>query len=385
MPRWLRKPALLKLHRWVGLATGAIIVIVCLSGALLVFEPQVSRSMHPEYYTVRSTGTRLTLDAMLGQLRTFNSLIQPAEVTVPDDPTGTVTVRDRRGDTHILDPWTGRVLAYDYRRPAFFRIVERLHTHLLDDEFGEWLVLGSTIGLSVSLLIGLVLWWPRTVRTLVMRLSLAQLFGRRVSWRRRNYDLHVVLGIYALPVLFILGFTGLGFDADWFYAGVDAVAGAPAPPARPGNTGTIQDGLFTLDAALQAARRTLGARSEFTVAVPLEVNEPIAVTAPVTGSASRAATDAAWFDRYTGRLLRVDRHADQPLGVRMRRALDPIHLATSGGLPTQVIGFIAMVLGVVFPITGFLMWYPRWRRQRRGSPPEAEEAALPSVLEEPIG
>lgn len=214
------KALLLKLHRWIGLASGAIVVIVCLSGAALVFEPQF---------------------------------------------------------VHTTDPAL---------RPAFFRVMQHLHTRLLDDEFGEWLVMGSTIAFVVTLVFSVVIWWPRTLAALRTRTTLAKVLGPGVSLKRRNYDLHVAVGIYTVPVLLILGMTGLMFDGD----------------------------LFTSE--------------------------------------------------------------------RYKDLIHALHLGTVGGLTTEIIAFVAALLAASFPITGFIMWWPRWSRQRRHLPPPPTERELPSILEE---
>lgn len=213
------KPWLLKLHRWLGLASGAVLVIVCLTGAILAFEPQ----------------------------------FEPLGDQAP--------------------------------RPPFFRMLRHLHSRLLADEPGEWLVLGSTIAFVVIALFSIVLWWPKNMKGLKAHTTLAKIFGTGVSLKRRNYDLHVVVGIFALPFLMILAMTGLMLDGD----------------------------LFT-------------------------------------------------SERYKW-LIRA------------------LHFGTWKGMPTQLIAGVASLLGATFPITGFIMWWPRWSRQRRKLPLAAEDAALPSVLE----
>ncbi len=43
-----------------------------------------------------------------------------------------------------------------------------------------------------------------------------------------------------------------------------------------------------------------------------------------------------------------------------------IHTGTIFGWPTQVLATLACLVAASLPITGFLIWFPRWRRQRVG-------------------
>jgi uncharacterized iron-regulated membrane protein len=214
------KPWLLKLHRWLGLASGAVLIVVCFTGAVLAFEPQ----------------------------------FEPLGEQAP--------------------------------RPLFFRAMRHLHSRLLAGEPGEVLVMGSTFALIAILLFSIVLWWPRNLAGWKSHTTLGKIFGSGVSLKRRNYDLHVVVGIFILPFLLILAVTGVMLDGD---------------------------------------------------------------------------------------LLPSERY---------RWLVRALHFGTWRGMTTQVIACIACVFGVTFPITGFIMWWPRWNRQRQKLAIAPSDAELPSVLDE---
>ncbi|NMK76597.1 PepSY domain-containing protein, partial [Staphylococcus capitis] len=42
--------ALVLSHRWIGLICGLLVVIVSTSGALLVYQPELVRALHPEMF-----------------------------------------------------------------------------------------------------------------------------------------------------------------------------------------------------------------------------------------------------------------------------------------------------------------------------------------------
>jgi uncharacterized iron-regulated membrane protein len=50
---WLRK-SLRQIHLWIGIALGAAIIPLCISGAVLVFGPEIDRLINPSRYAVTS-------------------------------------------------------------------------------------------------------------------------------------------------------------------------------------------------------------------------------------------------------------------------------------------------------------------------------------------
>ena len=47
---------LVQVHLWVGVASGLYIVVVCLTGAALVFRIDLQRARHPQLFTARASG-----------------------------------------------------------------------------------------------------------------------------------------------------------------------------------------------------------------------------------------------------------------------------------------------------------------------------------------
>ena len=63
--------------------------------------------------------------------------------------------------------------------------------------------------------------WPRNKAARKQRFTLK----RGAHWRRKNYDLHNVLGFYMTAIALILAFTGLVWGFQWFAKGVHTLAG----------------------------------------------------------------------------------------------------------------------------------------------------------------
>ena len=151
-----------KIHLWISLPLGILFSVICLTGAILVFENEALQLLNP------------SADVM--------SMGQHA----PE--------RKVRG-------------GYD-----FFHSTLRIHRWLLDAPakkgertVGKEIVGYSTLAMTIVLMSGIVIWWPRNRKVLKNRLSVTCSKGSRRFW----YDSHVSIGFYATLLLLIMCLTGL--------------------------------------------------------------------------------------------------------------------------------------------------------------------------------
>ena len=64
-----------------------------------------------------------------------------------------------------------------------------------------------------------------------------------------------------------------------------------------------------------------------------------------------------------GVLIGVVEYGDEATPVRFTRFMNQLHTARlEGAYP--ILAFVACVIGAVLPLTGALIWFPRWRRTR---------------------
>jgi uncharacterized iron-regulated membrane protein len=101
----------------------------------------------------------------------------------------------------VLVSVTGSILSFE-DPAAPLQTVRLLHTHLLMDEPGEWIVTTTTISALVVVIIGVVLWWPDKIWK--VRTS--------ASWKRINFDLHHLLGIITSVIAIVMLVGALAFQ-----------------------------------------------------------------------------------------------------------------------------------------------------------------------------
>src|SRR5438067_13038197 len=123
----------------------------------------------------------------------------------------------------------------------------RLHVHhgsLMLGPIVSLLVKWSTAAALLLILSGSWLWWPDRIWWVNVK----------ASWKRINFDLHHVLGIYSFVVLLPMILTGVLFSFRPIDRVVARLAAVPPPPTvAPADSGAA----IQLDRSLAAARARL--------------------------------------------------------------------------------------------------------------------------------
>ena len=220
-----------KFHLWVSVPFGIVITITCFTGALLVFEKEITALCVGDITAVTPVGEPLSVDAVAEKVNaTLDDGVDVTGVVVSSSPDEAYKVnlsKPKKAAVYV-NQYTGEVLGKDERLP-FFQTVFRLHRWLMDSNPGEgkvfWgkiIVGASTLAFVVILLTGLVIWWPRNRKMLRNRLQIALKKGKNRFW----YDLHVAGGFYALLLLLVMALTGLTWSFEWYRNGAYALFGA---------------------------------------------------------------------------------------------------------------------------------------------------------------
>lgn len=275
-------------HRWTALVLGLLLLAVTTSGAVVLYEPELNRWLHPNAYA--SSGDRGEQDVALTEVPRIVRAHDPKfalefvadarEVYVAQDTTA--------GRVITVDPATGTVLgAYETadRVNAAGWLMSLAHNvHLCgltcQDQVGhqawlaaevpgsQWLGFegervawgGLLLGVAAVLLLflatsGVWLWWPGVKRWA---------HGVRVRWRKgryaRDYDLHQVAGMIAVPFLLLWAVTGSGYEFGFvgraWYAALPGEAASETFASQEPTDAKTAD--ITPAAAVAAARREVG-------------------------------------------------------------------------------------------------------------------------------
>ena len=171
-----------KLHLWVSVPFGIVMTITCFTGALLVFEKEITALCVGDISNVIPVGEPLSLDVIADRVdATLPTDVDVKSVVVSSSPDEAYKVnlsKPKKAAVYV-NQYTGEVMGKDERTP-FFQAVFRLHRWLMDSNpgdgklfWGKMIVGASTLAFVVILLTGLVIWWPRSRKMLGNRLQIA--------------------------------------------------------------------------------------------------------------------------------------------------------------------------------------------------------------------
>ena len=222
-PRW--RPLVRRLHLWASLALGAILLVVVVSGAIVLFDPEIHQLTEPQLYEA-TEGEPVPPSTALA---TVNRELPEFEANTVVRNRGIYDVPDKRFEEHaFVDPGTGELNGTSDPNRGFMGVLKNLHMCGLScKEYSGYvpflknkvevlgnrltiggLVLGITgLALLFMSISGLFLWWPGLKR-----------FARGFKIRRKrgsystHYDLHKVVGFVAIPFLVMWAVTGMGFE-----------------------------------------------------------------------------------------------------------------------------------------------------------------------------
>ena len=209
-------------HRWTSLVLGLFLVIETTSGAVLLYRAEYFRATHAELYQHTESAHPIGLSQARDIVRQAHPDFGAAWVS---NDQGIIAVGDPTYTyIYAVDPGTGHINGYTSISDGFMGLMANLHDCALTCEtdagyvawmatpiFGQPLggILLALLGLLMILLAitGLITWWPG-----FRKMS----HGFRVRLKRgrfaRDYDLHNVIGIVAVPFVLMWGVTGAAFE-----------------------------------------------------------------------------------------------------------------------------------------------------------------------------
>jgi uncharacterized iron-regulated membrane protein len=262
------------------------------------------------------------------------------------------------------------VLAVIDRKHDPIYLTRVVHTSLLLAQTGTRIVATATLVFVAMALIGLALWWPRTRALLGLRLR-PRLAG---PWKRSVFDGHYILGVYGLGFLLLFALTGPVWTWRWYEAGVvflltgkAQLVGEPVPRAAPAPGASASPAPAPMEAALHQVQAAVPDARRWFVEVPSPTAKSRLLTVGVVYDRA-----SLWeeYERYyfhptTAALLGDERFEEKNLGMKWRNSNYGIHTGTLFGWPMQLLASLTSLLAASLPVTGVLIWYPRWRRRPR--------------------
>ncbi|MCK0188404.1 PepSY-associated TM helix domain-containing protein [Arenibacter sp. F20364] len=358
-------------HLWLGIGSGIILFLVCLSGTVLTFEEEIKDLFAKEFVIMNTSGSPLSIEKLSESISKEGVV---SNVTIPAATNEALkfqvktSPKDRRGTTYFVDPYSG-----EYQKEqksnldGFFMTMFKMHRWLLlETEVGRPIVGVATIIFLFLAISGMVLWFPKRMKWKSFKPGFKIKY--KANWKRINHDLHNTLGFYACIFLVIMSLTGLFWSFEWYRDAGSTVLGTKVFGNRGGgpnfksalNPGAKE---ITFEEILQLTSRELDFEGKTTISIPVSENDVYTVTKNNNSRFSPITTDKLIFDR-DGTLLHKELFANKPLNVQIASLIKPIHIGTIYGTFSKIIYFFACLIATSLPITGTLIWINKLKTKK---------------------
>ncbi len=377
------------LHLLLGLSVGLLLVIQGLTGAALVWRPELDRLLLQKVARTGNQGQRGSLDAESAAVKAaipegrvrlvrLTALADGADEWNLSLPVANPQGNDRGGlvggelrRTVYVVPATAQILGIRGEKRDMLSFLVELHHSLFLGQIGR-VVLGylaiATILLALS---GLWLWWP------------ARWAASRFRPRASARPLHYALGFWAMWPLLAIATTALYFT--WRQP-IQKVFGVDEPRrAMPEHAGHDADRIghrdgqnkrvhgprtetaTALDAILASVRTAAPEEEIVGLRFPERPGGVFTVLCARRGQHYRAAPDAIAVRIQpdgTPHVANVLLWEQLPPAKRLLEWLPRVHQAEIGGVPVRLLWSVTGCMPAVLYVSGFLMWRRRVRAEK---------------------
>lgn len=364
-------------HLWLGLSSGLVIFIIAITGCLYVFQDEIKNISQP-YRFVEPQDKPILLPSRIQAIA--KEQLPGKQVHAILYPQSGHTVKaifySDTADYYYfvyVNQYTGEVLKVKNENDDFFRFILDGHFYLwLPADIGQPIVASATLIFLAMVVTGIILWWPKNKAGRKQRFKFN--WKETTKWRRKNYDLHNVMGFYVCLLALVFAVTGLVWGFKWFSDGYYAlISGGKELQEFKSPTSTYigQKNQFApaIDRLWMQLRSDVPAGGSIEVHVPEDAISAIEVSINPDPSIYWK-TDYRYFDQYSLKELDVThiwgRFKKTSASAKLMRMNYDIHVGAVWGLPGKILAFFASLIIASLPVTGFLIWWGR-RNKKKGS------------------
>ncbi|HXT76212.1 MAG TPA: PepSY-associated TM helix domain-containing protein [Candidatus Eisenbacteria bacterium] len=370
-------------HLTAGSIAGVVIFVMCVTGVLLAGQRCVIHWAERGFRAApKQDAQRQPLESVLENAHASKS-VMPSGAIWRNDPTEPVEVTFGRGQSLLLNPYTGATLGEGaVRTRAFFHSVEDWHRWLAVSLQRRAAGRGVTGACNLAFLFlvcsGPFLWWPRTWTAAALKAGTR--FNGKLTGKARDFNWHNVIGFWCCIPLALIVACAVVMSYPWANNLVYRITGNPPPPSqanaqKPGAGPAEADARSRRHANSDAAPPwqgidELAASAEqrvtdwrtITLRLPTSPSDPNLIFSIDSGNGGRPDKRAQLtIDRKTAREVRWEPFSSYNSGRRLRSWIRFTHTGEAGGPLGQFIAAIAALGGAFLVWTGISLAIRRLR------------------------
>jgi len=362
-------------HLYLGLGIGGVFALLSLTGSVLVFYIEIDRWLTPELrIVVPEAQPSASLQEMINALQQAHPQRQFSwRLEIPQRDDEALVARYYRAEETVhldfaplisaVNPYTLQVVSNRFWGQYPMTWLFDLHYTLLLGADGTTLVaVAGLLGL-LSLITGMVLWWPSTGR-----------WRKALTWRwrrgsaRQIYDLHVLPGVYSVVLLFLLTVTGIILARpDWFTPLLEKTGALYQVPTLNSVRAAGQQRL-SADVAWAAAQAVFPDAQLRWLHTP-ETDDGVYFMRfeQAAEPGRRFPISRVWVDQYSGEVLASFDPLSAGFADTFMAWQHPLHNGEAFGLLGRLLVALSGLLPMVLLTTGIIRWRQKSMASRQKS------------------
>ncbi len=370
---WQRgKANILWAHRWLGIVSGLVVLVVSITGCIYVFEQELRDVFQRKYYYVAESNTsKMNLQQLQQIIKTQFPKERINVIRFEEKKDAACIIITKNNKAISLNPYTGTIIGARNTTTDFLSVVLRLHRTLLLGEVGKQIIKWNVLIFFILCISGLVLWWPKQKKFFKRAVTIN---FKTKNWKAFNWDLHSVLGFYGLLLLLLISLTGKNL--------VRTATHQPTGKkeeklkSKPGNAK-----IFTLDMAYQQMKSDYPGAKETIIVMPKDSIEPLRITMQYPYTIIRK-QNQLFFDQYSGDVLKKTLYEKYTTYDKISRSNYQLHTGDIPGLGigSKIIFFLASLFAASLPVTGFLIWWGRNKKKKKANVKEGKQSIIAAYL-----
>lgn len=361
-----------KLHLWLGLLSGLVVFIIALTGCIYAFQQEILDATESYRFVAKEDKPYLQPSELVDIARQQLPGKELHSIKYYKEDRAVEAVFYHYEPTYYhavyLNPYSGKVLRVEDLNSGFFRFILNGHFYLwLPPAIGQPIVASFTLVFFAMIITGIIIWFPKNKHAFKQRVWFR--WKETTKWRRKNFDLHGIIGFYASLVAVIFVLTGLVWGFQWFAYGYHKAWGGKKslvyeePLSKPG-TPSAQP---MIDILYQEISRNTPKAASIELHPPAHDSATIAVNTNVeVGTYWK--TDYRYYNQYTGQEQKVGhlygRFADANVADKVMRMNYDIHTGGVWGIAGKIFAFLMSLLIASLPVTGVMIYIGRKRKQK---------------------
>lgn len=376
----MHKTIWFKIHWFLGITAGIVLLIIGTTGAILSFEKEILKAINKDSYIVKvqENQQKLTTKELLEKFQIQMPEAKINSISFSNEPEESTILNiaskeSRKGINYYVNPYTAEILPQIVGKD-FFGFILRLHRWLAFDgesrEIGKQIVAISTISLIVLIISAVVIYWGR------IKHSFFKSFTFKFKHKGRAFlsTMHSAIGMWVIPFYLLASLTGLMWSYEWFNNSVYKIAGVEKPQRGEQGQQKGEQNRGKNDVKNELNFESHQKAVELFDSIVQKEYSTANLKFPQNGTtysfsyldknpAHYRALNTIEIDINSLEIKKHEKYAEKPLNERLLKSILPLHTGEYFGIVGQIGMFISASLMSLFTITGFMLFLQRKRKK----------------------